>query len=62
MRALDSRTVQLRAADGRTGAVCVAEVVYDLSKLKPADKIRVDFDVPDARNNKLTAASVWPAE
>ena len=58
----DARTVQLRAADGRTGGVYVADEVYDLSKVKPGDKIRVDFVVPDRKSNKLTAASVWPAE
>ena len=56
-----ARTVQLRAADGRTGAVYVADEVYDLSKLKPGDKIRVDFVAPDATNKSLRAASVWPA-
>jgi hypothetical protein len=54
------RTVRLRAADGRTGLVYVAESVYDLSKLKAGDKIRVDFVVPDASNSKLSAASIWP--
>jgi hypothetical protein len=58
----DARTVQLRAADGRTDFVYVAEEVYDLSKLKPGDKIKVDFVVPDKTNDKLSAASVWPAE
>jgi hypothetical protein len=58
----DARTVQLRAADGRTGAVYVAEDIFDLSKLKPGDKIRVDFVVPDATNKKLSAASIWPAK
>jgi hypothetical protein len=53
-------TVRLRAADGRTGLVYVAESVYDLSKLKAGDKIRVDFVVPDSANSKLTAASIWP--
>ncbi len=54
------RTVRLRAADGRTGLVYVAESVYDLSKLKAGDKIRVDFVVPDASSSKLSAASIWP--
>jgi len=53
-------TVRLRAEDGRTGTVHVAEGVYDLSKLKAGDKIRVDFVVPDATNSKLNAASIWP--
>ena len=55
-----ARTVRLRAADGRTGVVYVAEPVYDLSKLKPGDKIRVDLIAPDAANSKLSAASIWP--
>jgi len=54
------RTVRLRAADGRTGLVYVAEGVYDLSKLKAGDKIRVDFVAPDASSSKLSAASIWP--
>ena len=58
----DARTVQLRAADGRTSSVYVAEEVYDLSKLKPGAKVKVDFLVPDEKSNKLSAASVWPAE
>lgn len=57
-----ARMVQLRAADGRTGAVYVDEDIYDLSKLKPGDKIRVDFVVPDSTNKKLSAASIWPAK
>ena len=55
----DARTVQLRAADGRTGNVYVDEAVFDVSTLKPGDKIRVDFVVPDATNKSLRAASVW---
>jgi len=55
----DERTVQLRAADGRTGTVFVAEEVFDVSSLKPGDKIRVDFVVPDETNKGLRAASVW---
>jgi hypothetical protein len=55
----DARTVQLRAADGRTGNVYVAEEVYDVSTLKAGDRIRVDFVVPDETNKGLRAASVW---
>lgn len=55
-----ARTVRLRAEDGRTGFVQVAPGVYDLSKLKPGDKVRVDFVVPDAANGTLRAASIWP--
>jgi hypothetical protein len=57
-----ARTVRMRAADGRTGDVYVADGVYDLSKLKGGDKIRVDFVVPDATNSKLSAASIWPVK
>lgn len=57
-----ARSVRLRAADGRTGTVLVPEGVYDLSKLKVGDKIRVDFVVPEGNNSKLRAASVWPAK
>ena len=54
------RTLQLRAADGRTGFVLVGESVYDLSKLKAGDRIKVDFIVPDDANSELRAASIWP--
>ena len=54
------RMLRLRAADGRTGLVYVAEGVYDLSKLKAGDKVRVDFIAPDASSSKLSAASIWP--
>jgi hypothetical protein len=57
----EARTVQLRrVSDGRTGSVAVATEVYDVTTLKPGDKIRVDFVVPDAANKSLRAASVWP--
>lgn len=58
----DNRTVHLRSMDGRTGYVHVAEDVYDLSKLKPGAKIRVDFVAPDGKSNKVSAASVWPVD
>jgi len=57
---LQDRVVQLRAADGRTGFVFVGESVYDLSKLKAGDRIKVDFIVPDDANSELRAASIWP--
>ena len=57
---VEEHTVQLRAADGRTGDVYVGEDIFDLSKLKPGDKIRVDFLVPGERDKSLRAASVWP--
>jgi len=56
------RTMRLRATDGRTGVVHVAEGVYDLSKLKAGDKIQVDFVAPDATNSTLRAASIWPVK
>ena len=57
----EARTVQLRRpSDGRTGNVAVDAQVFDVSTLKPGDKIRVDFIAPDATNKQLRAASVWP--
>ena len=58
----DARTVRLRAANGRSGVVEVGESVYDLSRIKAGDRIKVDFVVPDAKNPQLRAASIWPAE
>ena len=57
----EARTVQLRAADGRTGVVQVGASVYDLAKIKPGDKIKVDFVLPDEKNPQLRAAAIWPA-
>ena len=57
----DARTVQLRAANGRTGVVEVGPSVYDLSKVKAGDKLKVDFVVPDEKNPQLRAAAIWPA-
>ena len=57
----DARTVELRAENGRTGVVQVAPAVYDLSKIKAGDKIKVDFVVPDEKNKELRAAAIWPA-
>jgi hypothetical protein len=59
---LDAKTVELRAANGRTGVVQVGPSVYDLSKLKAGDRIKVDFVLPDDKNKELRAASIWPAE
>lgn len=57
-----NRIVRLRANDGKTGDVSVAEHVYDLSKLKAGDKLKVDFLLADEANPKLSAAGIWPAE
>ena len=57
----DNKTVELRAANGRTGVVQVGPSVYDLSKLKAGDKIKVDFVMPDEKNKELRAAAIWPA-
>jgi hypothetical protein len=45
----DDRTLTLRAADGRTGTVYVAQEVFDVSTLKPGDAVRVDFVAPAGR-------------
>jgi hypothetical protein len=57
-----NRVVRLRAGDGKTADVNVAEHVYDLSKLKAGDKVKVDFFQPDEANPKLSAAAIWPVE
>ncbi|HSC64509.1 MAG TPA: hypothetical protein VLD35_12790 [Caldimonas sp.] len=58
----ESRKVRLRAADGRTGDVFFPQDVFDLSKLKAGDLIRVDFVAPDKSTKGLTAASAWPVK
>jgi hypothetical protein len=57
-----SRTVTIRASDGATGDVHVPEGVYDLSKLKPGEKIQVNFLVQDSNNQKPAAANIWPVQ
>ena len=59
---LSNRTVRLRASDGKTGDVMVAEHVYDLSKLKAGDKLKVDFFQPDEANPMISAAGIWPVQ
>jgi hypothetical protein len=56
------RVVRLRASDGKTADVGVAEHVFDLSKLKAGDKVKVDFFQPDEANPKLNAAGIWPVQ
>ena len=56
----DDHTIVLRADDGRTGTMSVAADVFDLSRLKPGDKVRVDFLVPAGPDQPLKAASIWP--
>ena len=56
------RVVRLRASDGKALDVIVAEHVYDLSKLKAGDKLKVDFFQPDEANPNVSAAGIWPVE
>ena len=58
----DNRMVRLRAMDGRTANVHVPGDVYDLSKLKPGAKIKVDFVAAGGKSKKLSAAAVWPVD
>jgi hypothetical protein len=58
----DNRMVRLRVMDGRTGYVHVPGEVYDLSKLKPGAKIKVDFVAAGGKSKKLSAAAVWPVD
>jgi len=61
VRASD-RVVRLRGKDGKTADVLVEGHVYDLSKLKAGDKVKVDFFQPDEGDTRLRAAGVWSAE
>ena len=56
------RVIRLRASDGKTLDVNVAEHVYDVSKLKAGNKLKVDFFQPDEENPKFSAAGIWPVE
>lgn len=56
------RVVRLRASDGKTLDVSVAEHVYDVSKLKAGNKLKVDFFQPDEANPKVSAAGIWPVQ
>jgi hypothetical protein len=56
------RVIRLRASDGKTLDVNVAEHVYDVSKLKAGNKLKVDFFQPDEENPKVSAAGIWPVE
>jgi hypothetical protein len=55
-----SGLVRLRAPDGATENVRVGADTYDISKLKPGDRIQVDFLVPEDSGSPLKAASIWP--
>ena len=56
------RMIRLRDKEGKTADVQVKEHVYDLSKLKAGDKVKVDFFQPVDGDTQLRAAGVWPAE
>jgi hypothetical protein len=55
------RIVRLRARSGATADVHVPEGVYDLERLAPGDRVRVDFRVPNEGDPQLAAATIWPA-
>lgn len=61
VRASD-RVIRLRGKDGKTADVFVQEHVYDVSKLKAGDKVKVDFFQPDEGDTRIRAAGVWPAQ
>jgi hypothetical protein len=55
------RVVRLRDKDGKVADVQVQQHVYDLSKVKAGDKVRVDFFQPVEGDSALRAAGIWPA-
>jgi hypothetical protein len=61
VRAADG-VMRLRGQDGKIADVHVQEHVYDLSKLKAGDKVKVDFFQPEEGETRVRAAGVWPAE
>jgi hypothetical protein len=56
------RVIRLRDKQGKSADVHVQEHVYDLSKLKAGDKVRVDFFQPVEGDTQLRAAGIWPTE
>lgn len=61
VRAAD-RVMRLRDKEGKEADVHVQEHVYDLSKLKPGDKVKVDFFQPTQGDPRVRAAGIWPAD
>jgi hypothetical protein len=61
VRAADG-VVRLRDKEGREADVHVQQHIYDLSKLKPGDKVKVDFFQPTQGDPRVRAAGIWPAE
>ncbi len=56
------RVVRLRDKEGKVADVHVQEHVYDLSKLKPGDKVKVDFFQPNQGDPRVRAAGIWPVD
>jgi hypothetical protein len=54
-----ARTIDLQGADGSVSTVKVPEGVYELHKLKPGDRVQVNFYTPDAMNPGLRAAAIY---
>jgi hypothetical protein len=55
-----NRTLRLRSRNGGQADVHVDDAVYDVATLKPGDRVRVDFLVPNDGDRRLAAANVWP--
>lgn len=61
VRAADG-VMRLRDKEGKEADVHVQPHIYDLSKLKPGEKVKVDFFQPTQGDPRVRAAGVWPAE
>jgi hypothetical protein len=61
VRAADG-VMRLRDKEGKEADVHVQPHIYDLSKLKPGDKVKVDFFQPTQGDPRVRAAGVWPVE
>lgn len=55
-------TVVMRGDDGRSLTVEVDAGTYDLAKLRPGERIQVDFVEQASPDARPKAASIWPAK
>ena len=61
VRAVSDRDDTIRLSDdqGQVADVYVRPDVFDISKLKPGDRVAVDLIMPHGKGSRLEAASLW---
>lgn len=52
-------TVRISDDQGQTADVYVRPDVFDISKLKPGDRVAFDLIMPHGKGSRLEAASLW---